>query len=319
MHKVLSHKLWKQIGAIARKSKHRQAAIAYVTTDLVGFKSGDLLIVDASEPIIRAAGTNAKLLTKLARKGVVLHSCPGLHAKVLLMDNIAVVGSGNMSASSNSALVEAAIMTDTAPMVSGVASLIEQLKRQSRRLDKTALHALSKIKVVRHGFGPGTNSTKHKRPKISDLGTRTWLVGVVEFDRELTASEQKVTDQAQAKLAKKHKTNEDSITWIRWTGKSPFPTKCQSGDQVIQIWRESPKNKRPSVVLRPAPLLLKERADGSTFVFIKEPQGKKSEIKWSAFRKLMKHLGYRRRFGPGSEVIVGSDLAEAISRDWNRF
>jgi hypothetical protein len=317
MHKVLSHHLWKRISAVARKSKYRQAAIAYVTKDLIGFHSGDLLIVDASEPVIRAGGTSAKLLTKLAHQGVVLHSCPGLHAKVLLFDEVAIVGSCNMSASSHTTLVEAAIMTDSPPMVSGVASLIEQLKRQSKRLDQAALQTLSKIKVVRRGFGPGTNGAKRKRPKISELGTQTWLVGVVEFDRELTASEQTLTDKAQAKLAKKHKTDEDSITWIRWTGKSRFPTECQPGDQVIQIWRESSKNKPPSVVLRPSPLLLKEQVNGSTFVFVKEPQGKKSEIKWGTFQKLMKKLGYRRRFGPGSEVILDSDLAEAILRSWN--
>ena len=316
MHKVLSHQLWKRIGAVARKSKHRQAAIAYVTSDLIGFKSGDLLIVDASEPIIRSGGTNAKLLTTLDREGVAVYSCPGLHAKVLLLDDIAVVGSGNMSVSSESKLVEAAIMTDAASVVSGTASLIEQLKLQSKRLEKKSLRAPTKIKVVRSGFGPGKKGTKQRRPKISELGTRTWLVGVVELDRELKTPEHKLTDQAQAKLAKEHKTKEDCISWIRWTGKSPFPTKCQPGDQVIQIWRKSSKNKRPSVVLRPAPLLLNQRAGNSTFVFVKEPHGKKSEITWGAFKKLMKKLGYRRRFGPGSEVILDPDIADGISRGW---
>jgi hypothetical protein len=274
------------------------------------------LVVDASETIIRSGGTSARLLTKLFFKGVAVHNCPGLHAKVLLLDDVAVIGSGNMSASSQSALVEAAIMTSATSAVSGVASLIEQLKRQSKPLDEKSLLALAKIKVIRRGFGPGTGAAKQTRPKVSDLGTRTWLVGVTEFDRELKTPEKKLTAQAQAELARKHKTVEDAITWIRWTGRSSLPTKCQPGDQVIQIWRESSKDKRPDVVLRPSPLLLKERVEGSTFVFVKAPQGKKSEIKWGAFKKLMGKLGYRRRFGPGSEVMLDPDLADAISQGW---
>lgn len=317
MQRVLSNQLWRKINAAAIKAKRRQAAIAYVTSDLIGFKRGDLLIVDASEGIIRSGGTNAKLLSKLAAKGVVLHTCPGLHAKVLLMDDVAVIGSGNMSASSESALVEAAIMTDANSVVGGVASFIEQLKHATTRLDGKTLHTLSKIKVVKHGFGPGKKGVKHKKPRISELGTRTWLIGVAEMDRELKALEQKLTDQSQAKLAKELKTDEDSIEWIRWTGKGSFPSKCQQGDQVIQIWRNSSTNKRPSVVLGPTPLLLKDRVGASTFVFLKSAQGKKSEIKWGAFKKLMKQLGYRRRFGPGSAVILDPDLATSIAHNWN--
>ena len=315
MHKVLSHRLWERVGSIARRARLRQAAIAYVTQDLIGFRKGDVLVTDASKAAIGAGETSAKLLVRLDRRGVALFSCPGLHAKVLLLDNVAVIGSGNMSESSRSALVEAAVMTDAASIVSGVASLIEQLKRQSAQLGEKELRALAKIKVVRRGFGHGAHTGKRTRPKVSELGTQTWLVGVVEEDRDPTESEQQLIDKSRQELARRFGWDDESISWIRWSGSGPFPSKSRQGDQVIQIWRQNPRSKRPSSVLQPRPLLLKGRTGGNTFAFIRDARGKYAELKWPAFRKLMKRLGYRRRFGPRSEVVLDPELSEAISRN----
>lgn len=316
VQRVLSNRLWQSIRSAAKGATQRKAAIAYVTKDLVGFRKGDLLIVDASESVIRAGGTDAKFLSKLARRGVSLYSCPGLHAKVMLLDDRAVIGSGNMSESSQSTLVEAAVLTDAISIVSGVAALIAQLEQQSKRLDKRGLKTLAKIKVARRRFGPARKGAPSKLPKITNLGTRTWLIGVVEYDRKLSKTEQDVTLRAQSELSKKHRVDKAAISWIRWTGKGSFVAKSQPGDRIIQIWRPTSGAKRPSVVLRPRTLLLKNRAEGSTFAFVDDSCQKNSEIPWTSFVKLMKRLGYRRRFGANSEVLLDPELADAINRNW---
>jgi len=48
MQKVLSTDLWTEIRERACASKSRKAAIAYVMRDLVGFREGDTLVVNAS-------------------------------------------------------------------------------------------------------------------------------------------------------------------------------------------------------------------------------------------------------------------------------
>lgn len=318
MFKVLSSGLWQRVRAVANKAPQRQAVIAFVTADLIGFKAGDLLITDASEVVIRSGATDARLLLKLHRRGVTMRSCPNLHAKVLLLGDVAVVGSNNLSASSRDRLVEAAILTDSSAAVSGVASLIEQLRRQSKELKLPALQRLARIKVERRGFIPGQPSSRKRKPKVAPLGKSTWLVGVVEFDRELDATEKRATDEAQKTLAKSHGADEDSFTWIRWAGKGPFATRAQHGDRVIQIWRKSDQSTRPSVVLRETPILLRKRIGGSTFVFMQEPSGRKSEITWGAFQRLMRQVGYRRRFGKGSEVVLPSVIADGITQGWRQ-
>jgi len=48
-------RLWRKNQAEAAKAKVRQAAIAYVTRDLVGFEKGDGLVTDASKRAVRMA------------------------------------------------------------------------------------------------------------------------------------------------------------------------------------------------------------------------------------------------------------------------
>jgi hypothetical protein len=276
-----------------------------------------VLVTDATESAVRSGETDAKLLLKLASRGVELFSCPGLHAKVLLLDDVAVIGSGNMSEAARSTLVEAAIMTDATTVVSGIASLIEQLKRQSKPLDDKALNALAKIKVVRRGFGQGGKTGGRKRPKVSELGTRTWLAGVFEQDRELTAEEEGLIEDSSKRLARATGMSVDDIDWIRWTGTGPFVDKGSNGDSLIQIY--SPDRKKPPTqVFKAVPVLLKTRLNNCSFVFVGRPGWKKTSVRYSAFKRLVKRLGGPARFGGNSERLLAADLADAISRAWNK-
>jgi hypothetical protein len=91
MQRVLSNDLWTEVRKQARASKSRKAAIAYVTRDLVGFHEGDTLVVDASALAIKNGETDAPLLRRLHKKGVQLYDCADLHAKILLLDHVAII------------------------------------------------------------------------------------------------------------------------------------------------------------------------------------------------------------------------------------
>jgi phosphatidylserine/phosphatidylglycerophosphate/cardiolipin synthase-like enzyme len=183
MQRVLTNDLWKAVVAQARRARRKSAAIAYATQDLLGLGKGDTLLVDSSLNAVRHGETSAKLLRTLHQKGVSLYECPRLHAKVVLLDDVAVIGSGNMSGSSVNALVEAGVITDHSSTVAGVASFIEQLIAQSKELTAKDIDHLCKIKVVRRGGFP-IGGTSRRRPKVSRLGTRTWVVGIRELVKE---------------------------------------------------------------------------------------------------------------------------------------
>ena len=142
--------LWPQLGRLAEKAKHRMAAVAYVTRATeVRFGAGDLLVADASDQVIKSGVTATAILRAAYRRGAQLFSCPGLHAKVLLLDDVAVVGSANISATSVNQKIEAALITDNRATASKVRSLIVQLANQSHDIDGQFLRRIGKLKVSR--------------------------------------------------------------------------------------------------------------------------------------------------------------------------
>ena len=315
MQKILSNGLWKTIRAQARKAKRRKTAIAYVTKDLIGYKRGDVLVTDASERAISSGETNAKLLRTLSKRGVCLYHCGDLHAKVLLFDDVAVIGSGNMSNSSAGVLVEAGVITDHASTVSGVASFIEQLIRQSDELLLPRIAQLCKIKVVRWG-GRGAGAKKKHRTNIAPIGNRTWLVGVYELIKEPTPAERKSINQATHVLNTRLNLSEDDFDWLRWSGRSRFAMECREGDSLIQIWRSRRAVKHPSEVLSVTPVLLRQKAESGARFYMKNIKGDYAKMSWGNFKRLLKEVGYAHGVSANMARLLDPDMADAIVRRW---
>jgi phosphatidylserine/phosphatidylglycerophosphate/cardiolipin synthase-like enzyme len=192
---VLSKDLWTEVRKQARASSSRKGAIAYVTRDLVGFRKGDTLVVDASVLAVKNGETDAPLLRKLHERGVKLYDCTDLHAKILLLDDVAVISSGNMSSNSERWMVEAALISDHASVAAGVASLIEQLVKQSSILDRKQIAELCKVKVIRRG-GRRSAGPRKRKTRISRLGDQTWITGVHEIRQDPKPEEQRLIDRA---------------------------------------------------------------------------------------------------------------------------
>lgn len=312
MQRVLGGQVWTAIRTASATARSRKLAVAYVTRDLVGLEAGDLLLVDASRRAIASGETDAPLLRTLLERGVVLYDCAALHAKVMLLGNIAVIGSGNMSSSSER-LVEAAVMTDSPTTVSAVASLIEQLRRQSTRLTAARVAALCAIPVVRRG-GAGV-VPRTKRAAIGELGNRTWIVGVYELS---SSAEETAIERGKARLRRAHGDAEEDFDAMTFGRKVSFARLARAGDSVIEIWRPNLSSPRPRVY--PArPILLKDESDDRRVrLFLPQPAPDSADIGWGAFQRLLTTLGYRRRITKDSMRLIESDLADAIGRQWGR-
>ena len=315
MQRVLSNKLWTEIRKRARASKSRKGAIAYVTRDLVGFRMGDTLIVDASARAVQNGETDAPLLRNLHKRGVQLYDCADLHAKILLLDDEAIISSGNMSSSSENRMVEAALISDHGSVVAGVASLIEQLVKQSSELSAEHIVDLCKIKVIRRGGWNGARSERRKT-RIAELGNRTWIVGLHELKRDPSPKEQGLIDRATSSLQEQLNSVDDDFSWIKWGVRDRFSRECRAGDTLIRIWRSS-KAKRPSVVLKAVPVLLKQSTKQWTRFYVSEPSGRSPEIAWGRFQRLLREVGHSRQVKAGSVQLIEPDAADTIGRKWN--
>ena len=110
---IVKGDVWKNrdVIAAANAAKCRVFCVAYVTQAQGSlFRSGDVLICDASGKAVSCGETDPRFLRKLLEKGVRIYSCEALHAKCAVFDDYVLLGSANMSESSASRLVELSVL-----------------------------------------------------------------------------------------------------------------------------------------------------------------------------------------------------------------
>ncbi|MDA9519833.1 hypothetical protein XI06_05540 [Bradyrhizobium sp. CCBAU 11434] len=310
MNRILTTEIWHEAKKLARTASSRKLAVAYVTADHIGLRMGDVLVTDASPRSIRSGQTDAKLLAKLHKAGVVIYSREGLHSKVMLIGKYAVVGSANMS---ESGLTEAAVLSDEPTIRSGVASFIAQLCTKKSRLDDQAIAALCKIEVVRNGWPKG----KPKKPiRVRRLGNATWIVGVYDLKRDPTDDEQKHIDRATTEINERLGAEAEEYDWIRWGKKGKFAKECRVGDTLIHVY--NPKSGRGRTITRRRAVLLKRTEPNWIRIYLSEETKDSHEVNWSRFQRVLRAADYQRKVKPGSVQRLEPEMARAIDRKWTR-
>lgn len=109
---------WPHITRAIRTRGPRYAAVPYLghlAPELLPLRSGDLLVVNASTAAIRAHATSPVVLSHYLSKGVRVLSSSALHAKVIVTNQRAVIGSAN--ASENSIFSHEAVIISDDPQV----------------------------------------------------------------------------------------------------------------------------------------------------------------------------------------------------------
>jgi hypothetical protein len=271
-------------------------------------------VTDASDDAIARGQTDAEVLVRAFDRGARLYHLDGLHAKVMLVDGVAVIGSANLSVSSVSSLVEAAWVTDHPAAVGMAGSLIEQLAGQATPIDGAFLARASKIPVVaRRGKGaarrPGT--------KVNLPPHQSWIIGVHELARDFPAE---AADIARgAAVAEGHRTRRDSeVAWLRWTGRSRFRTEARRGNSVIQIWRPRGAT-TPTAVYRHAPILHRQDESNCTRFYVETfADAEEAALTWAKFRRLLKQVRLPAKIGPNSAQWMSEEYADALFSLWGK-
>jgi hypothetical protein len=312
MNRLLSYNLWPTISKLAKNSVKR-AAIAYVSNDVhLQFGDGDLLVCDASQAAIKAAQTDAQVLKRAFDRGATLYSLTGLHAKILLLNEKAIIGSANVSGMSASNLVEAALLTDQPSVVAMAQALVGQLASQAILLTEKRLNSLLEIDVIRR---PVQRGSLKRRPKTIEKKYRTWVVGTTEILKDLP-EDQDVVESAAEKMKQDLTNPRSSVRWVRWTGRSAFREQCRTGDWLIQMWKSN-ERKTPSHVYERMPIVGREEFKTATYIYYEEfPRADPKAKEWSEFKKLATRAGIRRQIKPGSQFEITESQADALQAIW---
>lgn len=313
MFELLSSTLWPRVRKIAKNARKKQAAVAYVTDDrFIKFGDGDSLITDASDASIKAGQTCAKLLNRAFSRGATIHSIAGLHAKLFVFDRLAVIGSANLSTSSET-LVEASMLTDQPSAVSSVRLLIASLQDHGELVDDAFIKRIGKLKVdksKRRATGAARKITNLKEP-------RTWLIGLQPTEEK--EAEKDFVEKGQAEAESRVNDVESSVSWIRLSGQTKMRKEAKEGDLIVSIWSDNPKVD-PTRVYSHAPVLKRvdDEATGSTILYVEDyPDSEKNSITWKKFKKLYEQIGIASRLVKFPTRELKRLHSDALHELWN--
>lgn len=121
--------LWDRIGALTTRATARLGAVPFVGRNalaILGFEADDLLVCAIDDDVVARGLVNPMAVEELVEHGVDVRSVPRLHAKVLIFNRTAVIGSMNASENSKT-LIEAGIVTTDSTLVASARSFVLKL------------------------------------------------------------------------------------------------------------------------------------------------------------------------------------------------
>lgn len=170
MISILSDSLWKELRDNAIDAKKRTVIVAYFSdSSVLPFESTDYLVIDASDDSIKSGKTDAKAIQELFHKGVHIYSHNNLHGKMFIFDEIVVVGSPNISHSSQNKLTEIAVLIKDPKATLEAHELAHTIINQSRLIDRLFLNRILKIDVDASKKAPLAIENNKKTTPLSNV------------------------------------------------------------------------------------------------------------------------------------------------------
>jgi len=316
MNCLLSQDLWPALRELASESARKSAAVSYITSDkFMKFEDGDLLVVDASDSAIVQGHTDALVLERAFKRGAELYSYPGLHAKLMVLNGHAVVGSANLSASSVDDLVEAALVTDQPSIVGMAISMIFKLAGECDLINKLFIKRIKSLKVTPRTGGGVARTRRGRTNTVDSFQARTWIVGIHTIDSGFPDEETDISRGLE--IAEKVKTKlTSSVNWLRFTSPSRFRREATRGDNVIQVWNDA-KEKTPSIVYKHSLILRRQEEPKCTRFYVEDPSDfEVTALPWGKFEQLRQRIGVTGRIGTTSARLLKDVQSDALFLLW---
>lgn len=129
--KLLTADIWPRITALTRKRGRKLAAVPFVGQGAVKrlpLGEGDTLIARVNMATVKAGMTDPSEILKYIRRGVSVHNVDNLHAKVFVLGATTIIGSANVSQSSEHGLIEAGIESRDKSLVAASRKFVISLR-----------------------------------------------------------------------------------------------------------------------------------------------------------------------------------------------
>ncbi|WP_407559677.1 phospholipase D family protein [Vibrio parahaemolyticus] len=278
--KLLTKNIWSFISKSSRNSDKAYVAVAYLgngASEMLRLKSGDMLVVDASESNVRSGVINPLELQKFVGSGVNVFSKENLHAKVFVFGTETYVGSTNVSNNSASNLVEAVVFSEEVGLAKSSIEFITSIATE--RLSPEYIKYLISI----------YNPPKRLRKRPKDIAESTLWVQKV-YDYEYSEEESNAHDVGVVKFKSKASNKPDyEMDSIRYRVTATLAKKVKTGDLLIQVDEEH--------TYEPVRVLGVERAiNKQSVVVIVEQLVNAPDYSSKDFISYLVSLGHEKRF-----------------------
>ncbi len=289
MNQLLSDNLWPTLAALSKKRHRLWGAISYVTTTShLEFGKADVLVCDASDAAIKAGMTSAFTLRRFVSKGAKVYSFDGLHAKTLMIDNKAVIGSANLSENAGVNTCEASLLSDDPQVAALVRGFIEQARKAAKPVDEAFLKRIEAIPVVRTGGG-----SRRKANRVAGGTSRLWLISTQPLSTKISSAEAGAEKSGMVQARKKLKHDDYEIRMLRWSGKSRFRKEAKPGNLVIEVMREKRGKRTFTEVYRAAPIIHRQDSGKWTRFYLETPPDDDLYYLWNEFKSDLVRLGFK--------------------------
>jgi hypothetical protein len=226
-NRFLTRDIWTRISELSRKKGPRHVAVPFLgkgATRRLHLQSGDVLIIRFNKATLKAGMVDPHEVMAYLKKGVRVFNVDNLHAKVFVLGRRAVVGSANVSQSSEGTLLEAGIETSEPSMVAATRTFVLGLK--SEPLETEYVRALTR-------FYHPPKSQPGKNPPQGARTAPLWAVSLTErctWNRD----DKKYSKIAVEAAKKKAKTENCFIDRFCWEGRGMVP-KVTIGHRLIMM------------------------------------------------------------------------------------
>lgn len=200
---LFNSQLWDELDARVRPAKKVRAAVAYLGTGaskLLPLRAGDELVVDMSLRTVRAGATDPREVRILLRRGVRVFTRSVLHAKFIVLDQVVIAGSSNISKHARDVLDEAAILSDDSSVVARAVTTFRSLCVEPVRAQYLQ-KCLDEYRSPRFVPGHANGSTGPKRRRVSPRA-KLWIVGGL-VERSLPTAEEEIIEKLKVRAQKK--------------------------------------------------------------------------------------------------------------------
>jgi hypothetical protein len=306
---LLTNDIWKSITSAAKRSRKPSfVAVAYFgqgASKLLPLRVNSRLVVDASENAVKGGQTHPADLKLLQKRGVIIYSVPNLHAKIYVFDDIALIGSANVSNHSARTLIESVIRTTDPGTVRSAKLFVENLCLHE--LSPGTLDRLQKIyRSPRIPKGAPTRKIR-RSVKRAEL-PRLFLTQLVRGDPPAGSETAEASGLQVAKARRKHGRSY-ALDQFNSSGNAPF----RNGDKIIQVVKEEDGRR---LIDAPADIIHTRNWQRSgrrvTFVYLELPKVRRINLD-----KLAKQLGYgaKKKLRRNGRVR-NRDFAELLLGHW---